>query len=177
MQFQDMLVWDIENSTPDAGQAVTLRKYIPVDLLQIPQKATTRDEAVTAIRMCDRLSTLIENQSHCIKNDKFLIAGLIEHVFTQVIPVPKPRGIDLSADDFHRAGRSERRAEKKKSEEAAKAEEKKRKLEEKVKKEESEGKVSFTAIISLRMLQLTAPYQCLLSTAFSSYEGSQEEGD
>ena len=34
--------------------------------------------------MCDKICTLLENQTHCIKNDKFLIAALIEHVFTQV---------------------------------------------------------------------------------------------
>ena len=94
---------------------MTLRKYIPVDMLQvrttlgrtfflplyldrhriviviviiscfqIPQSAETLAEAITAIRMCDRLCTLIEHQMHCIKNDKFVIFAMIEHVFIQV---------------------------------------------------------------------------------------------
>ena len=41
-----------------------------------------------AIRICDRLCTLIENQSHCVKKYKFLILSIIEHVFNQVVPVP-----------------------------------------------------------------------------------------
>jgi hypothetical protein len=84
VQFQDLMAWDVPMSDPDPGQAVALGKYIPVDLLQIPKKASTRSEAISAIRLCDRLSTLIDNQAHCIKNTKFLIAALIEHVFSQV---------------------------------------------------------------------------------------------
>jgi len=68
-------------------------RYDPVDLLQIPEKATTRALAVDAIRLCDRQCTLLFNQSHCIKNAKHLVASLIEHVFTQVLAVPKPRPV------------------------------------------------------------------------------------
>jgi hypothetical protein len=35
VQFMDLLAWDVINSDPDPGQAVALRKYIPVDLLQV----------------------------------------------------------------------------------------------------------------------------------------------
>ena len=104
MQFADMLVWETPQCDPDPGQIVTLRKYIPVDLmqvytafllflllltifiyrLQIPEKVSTLSDAIKAIRMCNRLCTLIENQNHCIKNDKFIIAAMIEHVFIQV---------------------------------------------------------------------------------------------
>lgn len=63
---------------------MALQKYVPVDLLQVPKKATSRREAIEAIRKCDRLCTLLDNQKHCIKNDKFLICALIENVFTQV---------------------------------------------------------------------------------------------
>lgn len=66
------------------GQSVAMQKYVPVDLLLIPKKASTLEEAVTAIRICDRQCSLIENQAHCIKNKKFLIVTAIEHVFTQV---------------------------------------------------------------------------------------------
>jgi hypothetical protein len=83
-QFADHPVWDIENNDIDPGQAVALQKYIPVDLLLIPSKVTTRLQAITAIRICDRQCSLIENQTHCIKNKKFLIAAVIEHTFTHV---------------------------------------------------------------------------------------------
>ena len=83
-QFADHPVWDIENNDIDPGQAVALQKYIPVDLLLIPSKVTTRLQAITAIRICDRQCSLIENQTHCIKNKKFLIAAAIEHTFTHV---------------------------------------------------------------------------------------------
>jgi hypothetical protein len=82
-QFQNMLAWNVAACVPDPGQAVALRKYIPIDFFQIPQKASTKRDAVKAIRMCDKLATLIDNQTHCIKNDKFLIVALIQHVFTQ----------------------------------------------------------------------------------------------
>lgn len=45
--------------------------------------------------MADRQCTLIDNQPHCVKNPKFLIFNLIEHLFTQVLPIPKPRGLNL----------------------------------------------------------------------------------
>ena len=34
-QFKNMLAWDVASGEPDPGQAVSLRKYIPVDLLQV----------------------------------------------------------------------------------------------------------------------------------------------
>ena len=44
----------------------------------MPQRADSRAAAVDAIRRCDRLCTLLDNQSHCIKNDKLIIAALVE---------------------------------------------------------------------------------------------------
>jgi hypothetical protein len=35
MQFSDMLAWSTPENIPDPGQLVTLRKYIPVDMLQV----------------------------------------------------------------------------------------------------------------------------------------------
>ena len=107
-QFKDLVMWNIEQSEPDPGQALSLNKYIPIDFLQIPVRASTRREAVRAIRLCDRLSTLIENQSHCIKNYHFLIVSCIQHIFTQVVPVPKPRGVKLSKDEVYKSERSQR---------------------------------------------------------------------
>lgn len=44
-QFQDKLAWDVDDNSPDPGLAVFLRKYIPVDMLQIPQKAKKTQNA------------------------------------------------------------------------------------------------------------------------------------
>ena len=44
--------------------------------------------------MADRLCTLVSVQAHCIKNGALLKASLLEHTFTQVVPVPKPRDPD-----------------------------------------------------------------------------------
>lgn len=123
-----------------------MQKYVPVDLLLIPKKATTLEEAITAIRICDRQCSLIENQSHCIKNKKFLIVAAIEHVFTQVVPVPKPRGVGLTAEDLHRAGRSERRAAAKKEEEKVRLAEKKKRAEEREEKAAASGSARKTKL-------------------------------
>jgi hypothetical protein len=42
VQFKDLWCWDVEENSPNPGQAVTLRKFDPIDLLQIPEKASTR---------------------------------------------------------------------------------------------------------------------------------------
>ena len=83
--FSHPLTWDVEPSQGDPGQIVALQKFVPADMLQIPKKIFSRDDAVNALRMCDKLCTILDNQEHCVKNHKFLIASLIEHVFIQVI--------------------------------------------------------------------------------------------
>ena len=88
---------------------MNLRKYVPIDMMQLPAKVNTRDDAVHAIRICDRLCTLMDNQFHCVRNDKFLIASVIEHVFVQLVPVPKPRAKKMNEAEEHRARRQERR--------------------------------------------------------------------
>lgn len=80
--------------------------------------------------MCDKLCTLAENQSHCIKNHKFLILSIIEHVFTQVVPVPKPRAIELTEEEKYKSTRSYRRAEVKKEQAKQRAAEKQKKIDE-----------------------------------------------
>ena len=139
VQFRDLLSWEGHITDPDPGQSISLKKYIPINLLQIPQKATTRRQAIEAIRRLDRLCTLIDNQSHCIKNDKLLIVTLIEHVFTHIVPVPKPRGVRLSKEDRHRSERAQRRAKVKEEEKKAEEEEKK-KVQDEIKKKRNRGK-------------------------------------
>lgn len=41
-------------------------------------------QAVDALRLCVRQTTMIANQTHCIKNSRHLIVSIIEHVVTQV---------------------------------------------------------------------------------------------
>ena len=91
VQSYDMLCPEVEQVLPDPGQAVPTPPYTAVDLTQVPRRVSTRDQAVDALRMCDRLCTLIENQAHCIKNRKLLVASFIQHVMTSVVPMPKPR--------------------------------------------------------------------------------------
>ena len=90
MQFRDMLAWEVEGGNPDPGQIVDLTKYVPIDFMQLPEKVTTRDEAIYTLRMCDNLCTHMDNQPHCIKNDKFLIAAIIEHVPSTCCAVQSP---------------------------------------------------------------------------------------
>jgi len=84
-------LWRREDVDGLAGPPNLFPAYVPVDMLQIPQRVTTFAEAVAAIRHCDRLCTLISVQPHCIKNQAFLKVALIEHTFTRVVPVPKPQ--------------------------------------------------------------------------------------
>ncbi|KAH9261268.1 hypothetical protein BASA81_000972 [Batrachochytrium salamandrivorans] len=109
-QFMDSLAWDAEQQEPNPGAAISLRKYVPIDVLQMPSRVSTRAEAVAAIRLCDRLATLLDNQPHCVKNDRFLISSLITYTFTQLVPVPKPRAVSVQNGGEHDpAQRLERR--------------------------------------------------------------------
>ena len=38
----------------------------------------------------DRLATLIAVQAHSVKNTRHLIVALIQHTFTQLLPMPLP---------------------------------------------------------------------------------------
>jgi len=73
-----------------AGLPQNLPKYVPVDLLQVPKKVSNLEDALSAIRYCDKMCTLISVQSYCIKNTAFLKCALIEHTFVHVVPTPKP---------------------------------------------------------------------------------------
>lgn len=67
-----------------AGAVVPPRKYVPVDALQIPRKATCYEEILHAIRHCDKVCTLIMVQPDFVKNPPYLISTIITHTFTQV---------------------------------------------------------------------------------------------
>ena len=127
-QFCDTPLWETSLNEPNPGQQVSLSRYVPIDFMQLPVRAKTRQEASRAIWLCDRLATLVDNQTHCVKNGKLLIFSLIEHVFTQIVPVPKPRSkehnraneSDLEVTHKSAQRRREKQKKKKKRNEARK---------------------------------------------------------
>jgi thiol-disulfide isomerase/thioredoxin len=76
----------------DAGVARELPRYTPVDFLQQPARVRTLEDAIAATRHCDRLCTLLAVQSHCVRNTPFLKVALVQHTFTQLLPLPRPHG-------------------------------------------------------------------------------------
>ena len=48
--------------------------------------------AVAALRHTDRLCTLASVQDHCVKNTHLLNVALVQHTFTQLLPMPRPAG-------------------------------------------------------------------------------------
>jgi hypothetical protein len=79
------MAYDVERGDPNPGQIVALQKFVPMDMLQIPTRVETRSQAVSALRHCDKLCTLLDNQHHNVKNTKHLTLSLIQHVLVQVI--------------------------------------------------------------------------------------------
>ena len=73
----------------DIGLAHDLPGYAPIDFLQLPVAVRCLDDAVAALRHTDRLATLIAVQSHSVKNTRHLIVALIQHTFTQLLPMPR----------------------------------------------------------------------------------------
>lgn len=97
----------------DTGPTHDLPSYTPVDLLLQPERVSTLDEAVAAVRHCDRLCTLIAVQSHCVKNTALLKVALVQHTFTQLLPMPKPEPLppkDEVAENSARSGRRKKAA-------------------------------------------------------------------
>ncbi|CAK9003801.1 Calmodulin, partial [Durusdinium trenchii] len=111
VQFCDSMAWDMERNISNPGQAASLRKYIPIDIefLQLPERVASRAKAVDVLRQTDKLCTLLDNQSHSIKNDKLLIFNMIQHVMTQVIAVPNPQDVPPDGTDKLHSERAFRR--------------------------------------------------------------------
>ena len=82
------------------GAYTELPRYRPVDFLRQPSSVKSLAEAVDAIRSCDEIATSLAVQKHCIKNTHFLIAALIEHTFTQLVPLPLPESHAKSKDSI-----------------------------------------------------------------------------
>ena len=74
------------------GKRTTIIKPLPIDLLAPQTRVSDFAGALSAVRHVDRLSTLIAVQGLDVKSPCHLIVGLIEHAFTQLIPLPLPNG-------------------------------------------------------------------------------------
>eukprot|EP00729_Bicosta_minor_P009922 gene9922-5877_t len=73
-----------------AGARTQYPDFVPVDFLLVPEQATTFDHAVDALRWADKLCTLCSAQSRRVKNPQFYKVALLQHLFTKVLPVPRP---------------------------------------------------------------------------------------
>jgi len=88
----------------DPGSPYDLPKYKPIDFLSQPQAVTpcaadpealrsrAFAECVAVLVECDALCTLSMVQSHSVLNTTFLIAALVQHTFTALLPMPLPDG-------------------------------------------------------------------------------------
>ncbi len=47
-------------------QVESLHKYVPADMLQIPRRAETREDAARALRMCDRCEFRKKDDARCV---------------------------------------------------------------------------------------------------------------
>ena len=74
--------------------------YVPVDFSQVPLKVVEFEHALLAIRHTDRLCQLIYNQPNYINNRHLLIANLVAHTVTAVLPTPKAVNSDAAASCF-----------------------------------------------------------------------------
>ena len=66
------------------GNIVPPASYVPVDLLRIPSRCTTYDDALRAIRYCDHQCLLLSQQQAFVVNRDQLILSTICHTFTEV---------------------------------------------------------------------------------------------
>ena len=82
------------------GSYTELPRYRAIDFLQQAAKVSTLTEAIDAIRQCDEMCTSLAVQAHVVKNTRFLIAALIEHTFTQLVPLPLPESHANSKDSI-----------------------------------------------------------------------------
>ena len=73
-------------------------RYKPLDFLCQPQSVSSFPEAVSVLRECDMLCTMTSAQSHSVLNTKLLIVALIQHTFTVLLPLPKPRKAEHASE-------------------------------------------------------------------------------
>ena len=73
-----------------AGPAEIVPMFRPIQFTHIPEVCNSVDDAMLALRHTDHLCTLLSYQTETIKNTYMLRVAMIQHVFTQVIPIPMP---------------------------------------------------------------------------------------
>ena len=72
----------------------------PIQLTLVPDHVVTCDDVGLALRHCDHVCTLMAYQTDTIKNTYALRVALIQHLFTQVIPIPLPMDHPRKAQDM-----------------------------------------------------------------------------
>jgi hypothetical protein len=172
-QFRDLMSWDVDENSPDPGQAVTLRKYEAVNMLLIAERAKTREEAIEALRLCDEYCVMISNQEHCVKNPKFLVAALIEHVLVQVVATPKPRAVPWM--DAKARARAERVTKRRAEQSVRRAEEKARRTAEWVAFKSSSSGSKQDAAAKRRMEAAAAEAEAARQNAREVLDSLQEQ--
>ena len=73
-----------------AGPAEIVPMFRPIQFTHVPEMCESIDDVMLALRKCDHLCTLLSYQTETIKNTYMLRVAMIQHVFTQVIPIPMP---------------------------------------------------------------------------------------
>jgi hypothetical protein len=79
--------FDVEGLAGDHSLPPILR---PVQLTLVPDTVKTFNDVTNALRHASRLCTLLANQRSVMRNTYELRVALIQHLFTQVIPIPLP---------------------------------------------------------------------------------------
>lgn len=72
------------------GPQTPLSSYLPVNFLRLRSAVHTYEEAVDALRQADDLATLLTVQASFLKQHHFLTFSMLEHLFTQLLPLPIP---------------------------------------------------------------------------------------
>ena len=79
--------YDVEQLSGGSAVPPILR---PIELTAVADSVETFNDVATAMRKTVHLCTLLGNQSGLIKNTYCMRVALIQHLFTQVIPLPLP---------------------------------------------------------------------------------------
>jgi hypothetical protein len=64
---------------------------LPIDMLAQPERMVDFANALSAVRHCDKLCTLISVQCQTLKPPIHFKIALLEHTFTQLLPLPLPQ--------------------------------------------------------------------------------------
>ena len=80
----------IEDVNGLAGPRKQHPDFVPVDFLLVPEQVDSFAGALDALRHADKVCTLVSAQSSRIKNPAFYKVALLQHLFTKVLPLPRP---------------------------------------------------------------------------------------